>query len=260
MDLNTVQKLDALNARFYRKIAEDFNQTRSFYWHGWREFLPYLQLLVAEREQLNVLDIGCGNGRFGKFVFDYLPAVPISYTGIDNNQQLLELADTKLKQTHLDVELKPVNIVKALIDKNFATQLTPKYNVIVLFGVLHHVPSLKLRKKLMSELKSILVDGGIIILTLWRFLDSKKLQNKLKSFDQLSIDQSQLEPNDYLLSWQRGSTAYRYCHYTDREEERELVAVSGLKIIDTFESDGKEGRGNKYLVLSKNFTTKKNKL
>lgn len=250
MDKATIQKLDALNARFYKKVAGDFNETRSFYWHGWREFLPYLQLLIAEKESLSVVDIGCGNGRFGKFLYDYMPAVPIFYHGIDNNKELLDIAAKKLAQTHLDVQLEQANIVKLLLDNSFTSSVTQQYDVVTLFGVMHHVPSLKLRKKLMAQLDKILNPRGIVIITLWRFLDSKKLKQKIEPFDRLSLDQKQMQKHDYLLSWQRGSTAYRYCHYTDFAEEKELIKASNLFLIDSFESDGKEGRGNKYIILS----------
>ena len=254
MNLDTIRKLDALNARFYKKIATDFNESRTYYWHGWREFLPYIELILAERESLRILDIGCGNGRFGKFLYDYLPAVPMIYHGLDNNEQLLELAAKKLASTHLDVTLQDKNVVKGLMNNSFLADVSDEYDVIALFGVIHHVPSLKLRKKMMSTLTKHLTKHGVAIVTFWRFLDSQKLKRKIEPFDRLQIDQTQLEKNDYLLNWKRGSTAYRYCHYADQAEEKELIQASKLQLIDSFESDGKEGRGNKYLVLKQNKT------
>lgn len=254
MDLDTIRKLDALNARFYKKIATDFNESRSYYWHGWREFLPYIELILAEREKLRILDIGCGNGRFGKFLYDYLPAVPMIYDGLDNNEQLLKLAAVKLATTHLDVTLQEMNVVKGLMNNSFLSDISGEYDVIALFGVIHHIPSLKLRKKIMSALAKRLAKHGVAIVTLWRFLDSQQLKRKIEPFDRLQIDLTQLEKNDYLLNWKRGSTAYRYCHYADQAEEKELIQASKLQLIDSFESDGKEGRGNKYLVLKQNKT------
>jgi hypothetical protein len=65
-----------------------------------------------------------------------------------------------------------------------------------------------------------------------------------------NIDAEEIDKNDYLISWQRETTSFRYCHYTDEKEEAKLIDASGLELACSFESDGREGKGNKYLVLT----------
>ena len=61
----TILQLNDLNQHFYKVTAEEFSKTRSFYWKGWGELIEPLKEIGKNHPQLKVLDIGCGNGRFG---------------------------------------------------------------------------------------------------------------------------------------------------------------------------------------------------
>src|SRR5690242_4100695 len=91
MDAKTIARLNQINREFYRITAEDFDQTRGESWPGWERLLPYLQT------PLSVLDVGCGNGRFGVFLREnFVGASLINYHGIDSNPALLEQARAAL--------------------------------------------------------------------------------------------------------------------------------------------------------------------
>ena len=250
MDQSTIQQLNTINNTFYKTVAQDFSDSRSYYWHGWREFLPFLENLLGNTDQLDVLDLGCGNGRFGLFLVDSLPSISINYLGIDSNKQLLEIAKKSHLQTHLDSEFMQTDIVQSLLNNTFLnTEKT--YDVIVLFGLLHHIPSFKLRKQLIQLASKKIKTNGLLILTLWRFLDTNQLQKKQVTFQPAELNPDQLDKNDFILSWSRGKKSIRYCHYADKAEEAQLLLASELELLSSFESDGKEGRGNKYLVLTR---------
>mgnify|MGYP000004235310 CR=1 FL=1 len=84
MDDATIAQLNALNRDFYRVAGEDFDRTRGKPWPGWARLLPYLRLdTVPDSHEgfqsntptgatLSVLDVGCGNGRFGAFLIEAL--------------------------------------------------------------------------------------------------------------------------------------------------------------------------------------------
>lgn len=250
MDRSTILQLNTINNTFYKTVAQDFSDSRSYYWHGWREFLPFLENMLGETDQLEVLDVGCGNGRFGLFLVDSLPSISINYLGIDSNKQLLEIAKKSHQQTHLDSEFAQLDIVQSLLDNTFL-KTKKTYDVIVLFGLLHHIPSFQLRKQLVQMASKKLKTNGLLILTLWRFLDTNQLQKKQVAFEQAELNPAQLDKNDFILSWNRGKKSIRYCHYADKDEEARLLSASELELLSSFESDGKEGRGNRYLVLTR---------
>src|SRR5215212_9415269 len=92
MDAETVERLNAMNREFYRTVADEFDTTRGKAWPGWLRPLPAL----GQPPALSVLDVGCGNGRFGVFLPQNLPHTTIHYHGIDNNAALIDHARTAL--------------------------------------------------------------------------------------------------------------------------------------------------------------------
>lgn len=70
MDDATIRRLNAINREFYRITAEVFDQTRGQPWPGWEQVLAYIGADAQKRvpTMLLVLDVGCGNGRFGVFL------------------------------------------------------------------------------------------------------------------------------------------------------------------------------------------------
>src|ERR1700741_2300315 len=89
MDAKTINYLNNINRNFYATVADDFDQTRATAWPGWQRLLPYLSM------PLSVLDVGCGNARFARFLhddlilanYDYAPIASRSYTDAVLNRQ-----------------------------------------------------------------------------------------------------------------------------------------------------------------------------
>ena len=65
------------------------------------------------------------------------------------------------------------------------------------------------------------------------------------------IDPDELEENDFILDWQRGVTAHRYCHYTDDDEVKKLMEATTLVLEKEYTADGKSGNLNFYQILRK---------
>ncbi|MDO5329551.1 MAG: class I SAM-dependent methyltransferase [Coriobacteriia bacterium] len=145
-----------MNTNFYKEVGESFSETRQHPWDGWKLCKKYI------KPGSKVLDIGCGNQRFSKFVSD------CDVVGIDNSFE----ADVRL------------DIVQALLDNNM-----PEINcdVCVAFGLMHHIPDYELRVQLIEYM---LKCGDIAIVTFWQMSD--KVLSKAES----------LGNNDYLLGWQ----------------------------------------------------------
>jgi tRNA (uracil-5-)-methyltransferase TRM9 len=234
MKQSTIEYLNAINRRFYESTAADFDQTRGRAWAGWLNLADYL------KAPLSVLDVGCGNGRFGLFLAESLDG-QIDYHGIDNNVQLLQFAQNTLE---------PLSNIKAIItEQDIITEpiQTEQYDLVVLFGVIHHVPSAENRKAFMKNLARHVKSDGILCFAAWRFYEYERFKARLVDWD----DNIAVEQHDYLLDWRRGERALRYCHYVDDSEHQSLIAATGLTEISTYRADGSDNSMNRYSVLRK---------
>jgi SAM-dependent methyltransferase len=234
MTPDTIQELNAINRRFYETTAGDFDATRGSAWPGWQNLLPHLTA------PLSVLDVGCGNGRFGLFLADELDG-HIGYTGVDNNRELLRYAQSALdNQPGISATLLHHDVIEG--------ELPPaRDDLVVLFGVIHHVPGRASRKRFMAELAKRVAPGGLLCFASWRFYEYERFKKRLADWpDDLK---HRVEAHDYLLDWRRGEQALRYCHYVDDDEQQALIQATGLDHIETFRADGSDGAMNRYSVL-----------
>ncbi|MBW2290926.1 MAG: class I SAM-dependent methyltransferase [Deltaproteobacteria bacterium] len=265
MNAKTQQALIDINRAFYAGVADDFSDSRRDPWPGWRRALR--QLKQSADRSISVLDVGCGNGRFASFLEDEL-GQPFRYLGLDSSSALLSHA-RGAGDSPSYIEFAQREILDSTV------QLVPagsRYDLIALFGVLHHVPAEASRRDLLQRLISQLTVGGILIVTAWQFGAFERFRARMlpwqtyndrisDAFDQIGadqigadqigedqIDERELEAGDHLLRW--GATSLpRYCHFTNPDELRELLATDRAEWVDEFSADGKTGDLNRYAVL-----------
>lgn len=243
MDSKTIKQLNDLNNAFYEAVVDPFNSSRNAPWKGWETLIDYFKLHSISFRQ--VVDIGCGNGRFGSFFLDYYPNA--AYLGIDSNDQLLEYAKQaipKQQATFLNLD-----IVKQLLEEGsiaFPTYQTS--TLYTLFGVLHHIPSQKLRQQLLTSISTTMTNHDLLVVTAWQFT---KIQNLMDRRIEPSPDLN-LEHNDYILDWQRKKEAKRYCHLVTQSEIESLAEAASLQIVHSYSSDGRTNNLNDYYLLQKN--------
>ncbi len=254
MNQQTIQQLNQLNTEFYQTTAQTFDRTRQYYWAGWRKILPEIDKLVAlakrKKRALRVLDIGCGNGRFALFLHDHLQTQFI-FHGLDNNEALLHLADKSLTKKNIDHQLFQQDLIANLHKGKILENEKQKYDLIVMFGVIHHVPSFALRLQLVNKLGELLNNNGILVVTAWQFAAGSRYQNRYTDPQKLGIDPEQLEKNDFILDWQKGEQAFRYCHYVDADEINQMQnQLKNLKLTEKFKADGKNEKLNQYLIFT----------
>ena len=247
MDEKTIQCLNDINRKFYNMVADEFNQTRGRAWNGWNILFPYIQH-KANSSEFSVLDIGCGNGRFGVYLANNLKS-SFDYHGMDNNPPLLEYADKALMSFD--------NIKPALEQRDvvLSPPQTGRYDLVVLFGVIHHIPGSDNRRDFLHKMAERVKSGGLLSFACWRFYDHKRFKQRIIAWpDELT---TLVEPNDYLLDWRRGGEteegeyAQRYCHFVDDAEHAQLIAASGLQEVHTFRADGFSNDVNRYSILKK---------
>jgi hypothetical protein len=123
--------------------------------------------------------------------------------------------------------------------------------VVACLAVLQHIPGYTSRLRLLEEMRERLGENGRIFLSTWQFLDSERQVRKLRDWSEIGLTAADVEPNDYLLSWQRDGFGLRYVCAVDVAETAALAKDADLKIVEQFRSDGREGNLNLYTILSR---------
>ncbi len=241
MDKPTARHLNAINRAFYEATASDFHATRGSAWQGWLRLLPHVG------GGLRVLDVGCGNGRFGVFLADNA-RTPLVYHGLDNNAPLLNLARAALAgRADVEAVFREYDLIEHMLSSPRVAIADEPFDLVVLFGVMHHVPGHENRLRLMRALADCVKPGGLLAFACWRFYEQVRLRDRIVPWD--SDLASQVEPGDYLLDWRRGTHALRYCHHVDDAEHAALIAASGLREIERYRADGETADANLYSLL-----------
>lgn len=247
MDRATQLALSRINQRFYAAIAPEWQDKRK---HPWPGFDRIWQGRAATSGTLDVLDVGCGDGRFAQFLADkHHPAV--SYLGLDNSPALLAFAAERplgpaYRFAHADI-----------VADDLATHLGQhRFDIIALLGVLHHIPGFSQRAALLTTLAEHLHAGAQLVLTVWRLDEDPRFASRVVSFEGYNevadepLDLAQLEPGDHLLRWNENPSP-RYCHFPDEAELARLIASTGLHERERFRADGHQNRMNEYVVLTR---------
>ncbi|GMR24695.1 MAG: hypothetical protein BMS9Abin37_3279 [Acidobacteriota bacterium] len=243
MNEATIRSLNAINRRFYDERADEFNQTRERAWRGWMELFDRYRVWVPRSPR--VLDIGCGNGRFARFLRQRL-AEPFTYFGVDASKLGLEHAakrlddipDVHLVEHDFIVESEPLP----------ASLASAHFDLIVLFGVVHHIPGGVHRTRLLTHLARHLAPGGLFAYTVWRFDRFERFTRKLVPWDEFPVDEFELEPGDHIMTWGDTEPAYRYCHAMTDEDAEILERRIPLEALASFLGDDDL---NRYYVLVK---------
>jgi SAM-dependent methyltransferase len=247
MNAKTRQTLIELNRTFYAENSRAFSDSRRDPWPGWSRALSHLN--PPHDPPISVLDVGCGNGRFATFLEHKLSS-PHRYLGLDSSPALLSHARSA-HDCHKDVAFEELDILDP------CARLAPagaRFDLIALFGVLHHVPGRASRSDLIERLIARLIPGGILIVTAWQFGAFDRFRSRIIPWELYNaetrdpIDEGELEAGDHLLGFADASLP-RYCHFAPQDELRELVTQRCAELVDEFSADGKTGDLNRYAVL-----------
>ena len=235
MDKQTRQQLNQINRDFYAVTASEFDATRGRAWVGWERLHKEM-----DRPIRSVLDVGCGNGRLGVFLAERMQQ-PFDYHGVDNSPKLLAFArQTLADYQQVDVQLTEQDVIMDALPDG-------EYDLVTLFGVIHHVPGFADRRTFMKALAERVANDGYLAFAAWRFYEQERFRSRIVAWDH----PIEVEQHDYLLDWRRGERALRYCHYVDDEEHESLCRVTGLSVVADYRADGSTNDLNRYTILRK---------
>lgn len=260
MDDRTIEHLESLNRRLYTEQADAFSASRGRPWNGWVKLLSWIEATpTSDDAPLPVLDAGCGNGRFGRFLAAELER-PFAYVGVDESASLLAHARAALEDEAgpgspaqrgwPKVALARLDLMRGDLENLFAQGGLPiAYALVALMGVLHHVPGRARRSHLVSTLAARVREGGLMALSLWRVEDTRWFARRRVPFDAHArtlapgLELQGLEPHDHLLRF--GQEGLRFCHHFDFDEEEELIASARLELVARWDDDEQ----NRYVLL-----------
>lgn len=228
------ERLLALNRAFYTDFAMPFAQTRVNPQPGFEHLLDHIPLSC-----MRVLDVGCGEGRFGRFLIAARPQ--ISYVGVDFSAGLLAEAQRSLPQGVF---------VQRSIEEGGSLSDLGQFGLVACLAVLQHIPGRTERVRLLREMAARLLPEGRLMLSTWQFMDSERQRRKIVDWKTISVGAHDVEEGDYLLTWRSGGFGLRYVAHIGPQAMASLAGDAGLEVVDSFRSDGKEGDLNLYTVLA----------
>lgn len=272
---HVIRKLNDLTSDFYTREAASFSATRQAPWHGWERVWKLITAHDAVQNPfpshaarvpdddtgdsgapLTILDLGCGNLRFERFLAERTNA-PLRVTALDNCPDLASpeigalsaafphslrssSAASKTKEEDASgqganppektiVDLRALDIVESLLDGTFADRLPRNsHDLAVAFGLMHHLPTFALRARVLEGLLGSLRPGDFAVVSFWQFLNDPRLAAKAATVTAEGRAAHRLptfHENDFLLGWQHAEGVYRFCHHTPEDEIDALLAA-----------------------------------
>ena len=238
MELATARQLADLNRRFYEAHAVAFAESRPRLHPGVRRVLGLIP------PGARVLELGCGDGKVGRWLA--ANAALAAYLGLDSSQAMLDRAR----------EGSGMGVTFALADltsPDWPQVLPPApFDWILAFAVFHHLPGFEARARLLRQLAGHLTARGTLVMSNWQFTRSDRLQKRIVPWPEVNLNDSDVEQNDFLLSWEReGRRGLRYVHVLDESEARQMAEGAGLAVVEVFRSDGVSGELADYVRMTK---------
>jgi tRNA (uracil-5-)-methyltransferase TRM9 len=234
MNSAIANQLIELNRRFYDQFGDSFSATRQRLQPGVKKILDLIQ------GDDSVLDLGCGNGHFLHEVHQRNHEAAL--LGVDFSLPLLRDAESTS-----GVEFREMDLTKL---PAFSHQLAADglWPVITMFATLHHIPSHEIRLDILQTVKKLLKPNGKFILSNWQFLNSEKLKARIQPWSRIGLSDEDVDDGDYLLDWRSGGEGLRYAHHFSAEELSGLADQVGMRVSDSFLSDGENAKLGLYQI------------
>jgi 2-polyprenyl-3-methyl-5-hydroxy-6-metoxy-1,4-benzoquinol methylase len=257
MEMSTARRLTELNQRFYAEHAENFADARPRLAAGVR------QVLAAVAPGARVLEIGCGDGKVGRAL---ARAGVGAYVGVDASEAMLDRAarfttndEGPVGGTEATVSTSGLRRVKrsfVFLPADLTAPAWPDvlpaepFDWVLAFAVFHHLPGYDRRARVLKTLAEHLAPTGRVALSNWQLTRSDRLKQRIVPWSAGGLSDGEVEPGDYLVSWERkGTRGLRYVHLLDEAETQRMASQAGLRIVESFRADGVTGDLSDYAVM-----------
>ncbi|MDO8754187.1 MAG: class I SAM-dependent methyltransferase, partial [Anaerolineales bacterium] len=191
-----------------------------------------------------VLDLGCGNGYFLREVSRR--GHKQTLLGVDFSLPLLRDAESAPGVSFRAADLNQLPVISDQLLITDIVRVGDYWSLITCFATLHHIPSTEIRLDILRMVKKLLKPNGRFILSNWQFLNSEKLKARIQPWAKVGLSNSDVDEGDYLLDWRSGGEGLRYVHHFSVEELLALAGQAGMRVSDSFLSDGEGGNLSLY--------------
>ncbi len=233
MNKNNPQNIIEKTRDDYNLIAKEWDLSRN------RASKLKTDLISDIKSQNKVLDIGCGNALMLPFILEK----GAFYSGLDISEKLIEIARKKYSK---EVEQEKAELV---VDQ--ATELPfqdEKFDFVISFAVLHHIPSKELQEKFFKEIKRVSKPNAKVKIIVWNLL-SNWANKRFNIENQLKGEKS----GDVTVPWKatHGEIITRFVHQFSKEELLSFAEDAGFKNIeiDFFTRAGEKTKNGEEMVL-----------
>ncbi len=231
------ERLLELNRTFYQTFAESFAETR-------RRLQPgVVRALDSVDPDDAVLDLGCGIGEVASELARR--GHRAAYLGLDVSSNLLALA--RQRSNHPQARFECVDLASS----GWTEAQNCRADLACMFALLHHIPGEGRRRRLLEQAAACLPTGGRLLLSSWNFKSSDRLLGRVVPWEAVDLTAEDVDTGDHLLDWRRGGTGLRYVHHFDEAKLRALAAGIGCRVVDSYYSDGENGRLGYYQIWLK---------
>lgn len=246
-----VERLLSINREFYQSFAEPFRATRGRLQPGVMRALETVPL------EANMLDLGCAHGLLaGEMSGRDFTGI---YLGLDSSPMLLELVPDHLHPPRYQFALADLSkddwpeTAHTVLDQGSASEQgesesSNPFDWAFAFAVLHHLPSADLRSSTAAAIGSLLRSGGRVAVSVWDFLASPRLADRVVPWDAVGLSKKDVDDGDYLVDWREGGSGVRYVHHFMQAELSELAEDGGFRVIDDYRSDGENSQLGLYQI------------
>jgi tRNA (uracil-5-)-methyltransferase TRM9 len=240
MQTAIAQQLREINRQFYQTFGSEFSATRGRIQPGVRKII---NSFVEKDEQ--ILDLGCGNGNFAFALAQ--AGFAGTYYGYDFSLPLLANANILAESSRY--QFFAVDLTE---DEGPQTAdgklITGHWSLVTSFATMHHIPCRAWRVDFIRRVARWLAPGGRFIHSNWQFLESEKLKARIQPWERVGLTSADVDEGDYLLDWRSGGEGLRYVHHFSEGELMQLATESGFRVVESFRSDGANGRLGLYQV------------
>jgi len=246
-----VERLLSINREFYQSFAEPFRATRGRLQPGVMRALESVPL------EANMLDLGCAHGLLAKEMSgrDFSG----NYLGLDSSPMLLDSVPDHLHPPHYRFALADLSkedwpeTARTFLELGSASeQGVPEssnpFDWAFAFAVLHHLPSSDLRASTAAAIGLLLRPGGRVAVSVWDFLASPRLRDRVVPWDKVGISEKDVDGGDYLVDWREGGSGVRYVHHFTQAELSELAEDGSFRVMDDYRSDGENSQLGLYQI------------
>lgn len=262
MDQVTLNRLLELNQKFYQTFAQQFSDTR-------QRLQPGVKQIIAQLPQnANILDLGCGNGELWLSLKQ--SGYRGHYVGLDNSHELLQIATQREGDLFQNLMSESENSKPTRNSDKSAQNTQPKFlqvdlsspnwsvsvpnspfDFVLAFAVLHHLPGEDLRQCALHQVHKLLSPIGTFVHSEWQFLNSPRLRARIQPWETIGLTAESVDPGDYLLDWRHGGFGLRYVHHFFADELANLANECSFTVVDSFLSDGENGKLGLYQIWKK---------